>query len=77
MARGVDLGVTRGVARGVARGVIIGVPCGVGSGVRRGVAIGVLDQDMSGVKVSSIGQLHSSAMTSLSRCSASKVRAES
>ena len=67
MARGVPLGVHRGVARGV----IKGVPWGVGRGVRLGVPIGVFDQDMRGVIESSIGQLHSSTISSLSFCSAS------
>ena len=39
--------------------------------VRRGVAMGVFDQDMSGVMGSSMGQVLSSATTSLSFCSAS------
>ena len=68
---GVARGVPLGVHRGVARGVIKGVPWGVGSGVLLGVPIGVFDQDMRGVMESSIGQLHSSTISSLSFCSAS------
>ena len=68
---GVARGVPRGVHRGVARGVIKGVPWGVGRGVLLGVPIGVFDQDMRGVIESSIGQLHSSTISSLSFCSAS------
>ena len=71
MGVGVALGVPLGVQRGVALGVIRGVPWGVGKGVRRGVPIGVFDQDMSGVMESSMGQLHSSTISSLSFCSAS------
>jgi hypothetical protein len=79
VARGVALGVRRGVGVSLVGVSMPGVPRivgvfrrGVAAGVvSRGVAAGVFVQDMKGVMLSSIGQLHSSAITSLSLCSLS------